>query len=522
MSFKKSQRVALGLALVVILLSGAGVFIWQRKLAAIAGAVHSGLDEPAAATESDNATSAAVQLTPQEQQQIGLQTVDVRRESLTDEVSAVGRVEEPESAISTVSSRYGGRVDRLFTNFIGQPVQKGDPIALITITGQPIQKNEPFSSTYSPGMIAAVEEYKFAVENQQHAHASARPDAAAQADALVEASRTRLNRWGLTPDQIDNVLASPQKPMQITVNAAAGGIVRSRKVTEGQYVNPGDPLIELTDLSTVWVKADVFDADIGRIQPGLSAEIHSEALPSLKLRGDVTFIETHADPQTRTTPVRIQVENPGIRLKPGMVVRTSFQIPLGNTLIVPETAVIDTGSDKIVYLVHDNGIFERRIVHVGMPLKDRYPVIDGLKSGDRVVTNGAFLIDSQTRLTGGMAGMFGGSRSFTESAAANDYKTAFRIDPDPPVGGKDHTIHVAVVDPAGKPVTDAQVRLTFIMPAMPAMGMPEIRNSAELKWDGKEFSGPFHISEAGSWNVLVEARRGNQSISVFRTSLNVR
>ena len=213
----------------------------------------------------------------------------------------------------------------------------------------------------------------------------------AQADALVEASRVRLERFGLTPDQISSVLTASEQPIRVTVNASSGGIVRSRKVAEGQFVNAGDTLIELTDLKTVWVKADVFDSDLARIRPGISSTITSEAMPALKLTGKVDFIDPHSDPQTRTTPVRIQVENPGTRLKPGMIVQTAFHIALGNVLTVPREAVLDSGTEKVVYVARDNGVFEQQRIQVGTPLKDRYPVTEGLKVGDKVVTNGVFL-----------------------------------------------------------------------------------------------------------------------------------
>jgi RND family efflux transporter MFP subunit len=523
----------IGIVLILTAAIIAGRFVWMRRTSMVQETVQQPQpsSEPAPVEASQVAGNAAVQLSPEEQQKIGIQTTELHRESLTDEIRAIGRVTEAESAVSTISTRYGGRVDRLFINFTGQPVQKGDPVATITITGQPIQKDEPFSTTISPGLIAAVEEYKFALENRQHAHASSRPEAVAQADALVDASRVRLERWGLTPEQLETVTststAAPPRPIQITVNSAASGILRARKVTEGQFVNPGDTLMELTDLGTVWVMADVFDTDIARIRPGLSAQVTSEALPNMELRGDVTFIDPHSDPQARTTPVRIQIENPGTRLRPGMIVQTTFQMPLGNVLTVPQTSVIDTGTDKTVYVALENGIFERRIIHVGVPVKDRYPVMDGLKSGDKVVTNGAFLIDSQTRLTGGLTGMFGGSKSFTESAAPaappnSAFKMTFKIDPDPPQGAKQNTIHVVLVDAAGKPVSDAQVRLTFTMPAMPAMNMPQMQNNAELKWTGADYTGPIQIMMAGGWNVSVEARRGNELLATVQTHVNAR
>src|SRR5436190_16135937 len=292
--------------------------------------------------------NSAVRLSAEEQAKIGLQTAEVQRESLTEDVAAIGRVVEPETAIGTVSTRFGGRVERMFVSFPGQPVKKGDPIAVIAISGQAAGKDDPVSSIYTRDQIAAVEEYKFALENRERAHATARPDAVAQADALVTASRIRLERFGINPDQPRQVTANPEQPIRVTVNAETGGIVRMRKVTEGQFVNPGDALVELTDLNTVWVKADVFDTDIARIRPGLGVTIVSEALPGEKLRGIVDFIDPRSDPQTRTTPVRIQVDNPGTRLKPGMIVQPSFQFSLGNVLTVPREAVIDTGEEKVV------------------------------------------------------------------------------------------------------------------------------------------------------------------------------
>jgi len=467
----------------------------------------------------------AAQLSPDEQAKIGVQTTEVRRENLTEDIAAIGRVEEPETAIASLSTRFGGKIERLFLNFTGQPVQQGDPVAVIQITAQPAGKDDPVSSIYSRELIAAAEEYKFALQNRERVHS--RPDATAQADALVQASRVRLERFGLAPDQINNVLASPEQPIRVTVNATASGIVKSRKVVEGQFVNAGDVLIELTDLSTVWVKADVFDTDLARIRPGLAGSITSEAIPGLKLTGKVGFIDPRSDPQTRTTPVRLEVNNPGTRLKPGMIVQAAFHLSMGTVLTVPREAVIDSGNEKIVYVAKDNGIFEQQRIQVATSLKDRYPVTEGLKAGDKVVTNGVFLVDSQTRLTGGLTGMFGGSKSYADAPASpspstSAYKLTFRIEPDPPQGAKQNTIHVALTDAAGKPISDAQVRLTFTMPAMPAMNMPEMKNGAELKWTGSDYTGPIQIIMAGGWNVGIEARRGNELLATTQAHINAR
>jgi len=247
----------------------------------------------------------AVQLSSEEQKKIGLQVTEVRREVLSEDIVVPGRIEEPETAISTVSTRFGGRIEQLFVNFTGQTVQQGDPVATIQITSQPAGKDDPVSSIYSRDAIAAAEEYKFALQNRERAHALSRPEAIAQADALVEASRLRLERFGLSPEQAARPLTEPEQPIRTTVASTSSGILRARKVSAGQFVNPGDILIELTDLKSLWVKAQVFDTDLAKIRPGLAVTITSEALPGTKLSGKVDFIDVYTpmlDPSGRPRP----------------------------------------------------------------------------------------------------------------------------------------------------------------------------------------------------------------------------
>jgi hypothetical protein len=191
-----------------------------------------------------------------------------------------------------------------------------------------------------------------------------------------------------------------------------------------------------------------------------------------------------------------------------------------SVLTVPRDAVIDTGESKVVFVARDNGIFQKQQIRVASPVKDRYPVLEGLSAGDRVVARGVFLVDSQTRLTGGMTGLFGGSKSYTDSAGA--YKMTFRIDPDPPKGAEENTLRVTLTDAGGKPVSDAQVRANFMMPAMPAMNMPEMRNGTELKWTGTDYAGRLQIMMGGGWNVSVEARRGGEILATVQTQINAR
>jgi hypothetical protein len=180
--------------------------------------------------------------------------------------------------------------------------------------------------------------------------------------------------------------------------------------------------------------------------------------------------------------------------------------------------VIDTGRHKIIYRVLDNGSFEQTTIHTGGSGKDAIPVLEGLSEGDRVVTNGAFLLDSEARLTG-TAHSADRPGSHTNAASTKDQIT-LGIKPDPPVKGAANTVSVKVMDASGVSNPDLQVQISISMPAMPSMGMPELRRASDLKWTGSEYSGTIDVAMAGHWNVVVDARRGSQLIASYRTNFN--
>ncbi len=448
----------------------------------------------------------AVELTPEEQRAIRVETVEVKRRRLEQTVTAVGRIEQAETRLATISARVGGRIDKLHVDFTGQSVSRGQPIAEI----------------YSPEVVSSAEEYKLAIENLERL-GTATPQAVEQARELVAASRRRLELWALTAEQIQSIEKSEQPSVHITLHAPVSGIVTERKVTEGQYVREGDVLYTLSDLSTVWVKADVYEADMPRVRIGQAAEITSDALPGEKLGGRVSFVEPMVNQQTRTVAVRIEVRNPALRLRPGMYAMAMLRgAPARSVLAVPRSAVLDTGMRKIAYVAKGDGVYEGRQLELGPAAGDYFPVLAGLNEGERVVTRGGFLMDSQTRISGGMAGMFGGSKEFASptNGSAKGWKISFQADPDPPRGAQENTFRVKVLDAEGKPVGDAAVRVEFWMPAMPEMGMGEMRASADLKWDGSSYSGSALLPTTGSWNVSVEARRGGERLATYRTRVD--
>ncbi len=513
--------IILGLALALVIIGAARLLPWESRAAQTeASAIAPAYEAPAENAESpaeshdhaghqaaETGAVSSVQLSELEQEQIGVQTTQVRRRSLHRALLTVAKVDEPETQLASISARVGGRIDKLFVDFTGQPVRRGQAIALI----------------YSPEVFTAAEEYRLALESRKRLGGSAEPPAISGADDLVAASRRRLELWGLTPEQIEQIATSPKPQVELTVYSPASGIVTERKVASGQYVNAGEALYTLTDLSTVWVKAEIYEPDLPAVHDRHEVEITSDSLPGTILHGQVGFIEPQVNPQTRTVSVRIQVSNPRMRLRPGMFVQAKFAAPAGrDTLAVPRSAVIDTGTRKVVYVARGNGVFEGRAVQLGPPGDDFYPVIAGLQEGERVVTQGNFLVDSQSRITGGMTGLFGGSKEFDHGkneAPGADMKFSFRSDPATPKGGSQATVYVTLYDSSGKPVSDAQVKVALIMPAMPAMNMPEMRSEAVLSWNGSSYAGKVKVPTAGAWNVEVEASRGGQLLGSYRARL---
>jgi RND family efflux transporter MFP subunit len=471
--------------------------------------------------QSGTQPGASVQLSPSEITAAGVQVADVRTATLKTDIAAFGRVEQPEAQLAAVSARIGGRVDKLYVQYTGERVQRGQAVA----------------DVYSPDVATALDEYRLAQENRNQLRQSDDVYARQQADALVEASRRKLELWGISSKQIGapEAAAIPH----VTIYAYASGTVVDRKVTQGQYVNAGDTLFTVADLSQVWIKVDVYEDQLPQIHPGQQVDLTAESLPNRTLHGHVDFIEPAANQQTRTVPVHVHVANPGMRLLPGMFVNANFvSTAAQSSIVVPRSAVLDTGTRKIVYLARPNGVFEAREVQVGTPTEDLFPVSGGLALGDKVVLSGNFLIDSQAHLSSGMSGLYGGSKEFAEagqaqpssgssanaSAQSGAAKLDLHVDSNPMKAGQDTLFRAILTDANGKPIADAHVTVALVMPAMPSMGMPEMKSSFELQWSaGKQvYMGKGQAPMPGSWNVLVEARKNGAVIATFHTHLSAK
>ncbi|MFO0899065.1 MAG: efflux RND transporter periplasmic adaptor subunit [Pirellulales bacterium] len=360
-----------------------------------------------------------VQLSPYRVVLAGIQTWPVAYEPLSKEITAVGYVEFNERGQRTVSARVKGRIDKLFVNETGQMVDAGDDLALL----------------YSPELLVTE-------QNLLDAQRSGN-------QGLLQSAKTRLDLLGIDPDQVNEILAAGKAATHLRIRSPISGHVITKYVREGQYVDEGTPLYDLADLSTVWIQAQVYEDDLSFLPLGyghgqlnvppdqaLEVQASTRALPDEVFRGKLAFIYPHADQDTRTVTVRFELENPEHKLRPGSTATVTLHVQPkevqllggreltelakarlfeGKVLSIPESSVIDTGAQKIVYREASPGVYEGVEVVLGPRMArgdgaNFYPVLSGLREGEKVVTSGSFLVDAETRLNPAAGSIyFGGS-----------------------------------------------------------------------------------------------------------------
>ena len=287
-------------------------------------------------------------------------------------------------------------------------------------------------------------------------------------------------------------------------------------------MQPDTKLYTIADLSTVWVYANVFQDDVGRLKPGDAAQVTVDAYPGRHFNGRIDQILPEVDPTTRTVRVRLVFRNPGVELKPGMYVNVAISVPLGQQLVIPASAVLQSGSQSIAFLDHGNGILEPRVIELGLQLDDSVMVLGGLKAGDRVVSSANFLVDSEAQLQAAM-GAFSPlppPAAGSSNAVATQMQIDLSTQPSSPRKGA-NTVRVKLTGSDGKPVTGAQVSVTFAIPAMPAMGMAAQHAATTLadKGDG-EYEGSVQLPSGGTWATTVTVQRGGKTVASKQLSLD--
>ena len=338
------------------------------------------------------ASSVKIRLSPQAIRAAGVAVVPVERAEVAPEIRAVGTIETDETRLVRVSARVSGRIEKLFADFTGERVAAGAPLY----------------SLYSPDLVATQREYLLALENRRRLSGGT-ADAIRSADELVSAARDRLRLWGIGPDQIAALEKSGTPELALILRSPINGTVLQKMAVEGQYVTEGTDLYQLADLSSVWLVAQVYEYELARLRVDEPAEATVASQPGERYRGRVAFIEPVLDRDTRTARVRIVLPNPRGALKPGMFANALIRTPEGRRLVVPRSALIDTGTRRIVYVEAAPDSFEPREVKPGVTSGDRVEILDGLEEGERVVAQGNFFIDSQAQLSGGQSIQWSGA-----------------------------------------------------------------------------------------------------------------
>jgi RND family efflux transporter MFP subunit len=350
--------------------------------------------EPVYADDSASGKPGTVQISPQKQQLIGVRYGQAEYTNGGEVIRAVGKVTADERLITHVHSRTEGFIEKVFVNFTGDLVEKGQP--LLTI--------------YSPELLATQQEYLLALKARQIMNSSTVRGAVEDSDSLVEAARRRLELWDLSPAQIESVRETGKPLTNITLFAPASGIVTARNAFPNQKVGPDTELYTVVDLSRIWVLANVFEYEAPLVRVGQAAVVTVPYEGGKSYRARVSYIQPQVDAGTRTLQVRLELANSGLKLKPEMFVDVELAGSQHRSLTVPAEAVLDSGLEKTVFVDAGNGFFEPRKVETGRLLVDRVEILKGLKAGERIVTSGNFLINSESQMKAAASGMGAGGQ----------------------------------------------------------------------------------------------------------------
>jgi Cu(I)/Ag(I) efflux system membrane fusion protein/cobalt-zinc-cadmium efflux system membrane fusion protein len=334
-------------------------------------------DEPGAAQEG------AIAVDPQVLQSMGVRTAKAEVRELSRTIRAVGKVTYDERRLTVVNTKLSGWVERLY----------------VKATGDPIRKGQNLLDLYSPELVTTQEEYLLAWRNFNSLKKSGLPEYQEGARRLLAAACQRLKYWDIPDSQIAALERTGEVKKTLTLVSPTNGIVIKRMVTQGQMVQAGMPLLEVADLSTVWVEADIYEYELPWVKVGQHAHLTLTYLPGETFHGQVQYIYPYLKEATRTARVRLAVPNPGLRLKPEMFAQVDIISPVkGASVAVPQEAVLDTGERQHVFVALGGGRFAPREVKLGVRSNDGLvQILSGLNGGEEVVTSAQFLLDSESR-----------------------------------------------------------------------------------------------------------------------------
>lgn len=348
---------------------------------------------------------AAVTISAERRQVLGVRSEEVRKIRLDHRIRTVGRVAVDERRLRHVHTKYDGYVEHLYVDYTGKLVRRGERLL----------------SIYSPELVATQQEYLLAHRAQAHLAQSSVRSAAEGSMDLHEAARQRLLLWDIRPADIARLEKAGQVTRTLDVHADIGGYVVQKMAFQGMRVTPADTLYDIADLSHLWVLADVYEYNLRSLTLGTEGHITVASMPDRTWKGAVTYISPTVEERTRTIKVRLEVDNADGELKPDMYADVFLHADLGEGLVVPDGAVINAGDRRLVFLDRGEGRFEPREVKLGIKVNGSgQQVVSGLSEGDRVVTSANFLLDSESSLKAALSGMSSAEKAPTGTASHDD------------------------------------------------------------------------------------------------------
>ena len=330
-----------------------------------------------------------VKIGPDKQQMIGVRIETVERQSLVRTVRTTGQLTSNETKLAHIHVKVNGYIDKVYVDFVGQLVKKGQPLFTL----------------YSPDLVATEEEYLIAKRGAKEMGTSQFPDIAQGSQSLLHSTRERLRLWDISDEQIKKLDETGEVTKALTFYSPVSGFVTDRKAFPQTAVTPDMDLYVISDLSTIWVNADVYEYEVPFVKVGQMADMQLSYYAGRTYTGEITYIYPTVDPVSHTVKARIEFANPNFDLKPQMFANVQLKINYGKQIVVPQEAILDSGDKQYLFVVHDSGVFEPRIVQVGAKLEGNVVVLSGLEAGETIVTSGNFLIDSESRLKSAMSGM---------------------------------------------------------------------------------------------------------------------
>jgi Cu(I)/Ag(I) efflux system membrane fusion protein len=317
------------------------------------------------------------------QQQIGVTYATVKRAPLHHTIRAVGTVEPDLQRHWAFVARVDGYVQELF----------------VPSAGQVVEKDAPLMSIYSPDLLTTSRELVMLLRMRDEAKVK---DARATPERLIGAAESRLRQWNITDEQIAELERKRQPTEALTLHSPFRGVVQEVPAHQGVNVKVGDHLMDIADLSVVWIWAEFYESELSMLQTGQQVTVTSNAFPNYHFEGRVAVINPFLDQAKRTAKVRIDIPNPDFKLRPGMYANVELGMDMGEGLVVPASAVMPTGSREIAFVDKGGGKLEPRIVELGEQIGDHYEVKSGLSENERVVASANFLIDAESKVQGAL------------------------------------------------------------------------------------------------------------------------